>query len=213
MVLDWPALNTLVWLRLPCCDAEHPTRVEDFDGDNCVIAEPSAPHTDPVDPARVTNGFFLGWVNGRGALEAPVDLVAVNHEPVPTWTVKAVGPEIETQRRRFVRLHIDLIVKLYILEGGAPTHAQLLDISEGGLRCRVDRWFIDPGEKCFPVEVTLDEQDYYLQGQIMWRSSADETSHREFGIQFKDLEPATADKIRSQIFAAQLAERRKMMDR
>ena len=82
-------------------------------------------------------------------LEVPVDLIANNDAGVPTWTLRAVGPGIETQRRSYIRMEIERDVQLYILEGGAPTDARLLDISEGGFRCKVDNWLLDPGRENF----------------------------------------------------------------
>ena len=211
MPLDWPALNSLAWLRLPCCGAEHPTRVEDFDGDSCVVAEPVAPHQKPVDPGSVSEGFFLGWVIDGGAFEVPVALLKSETEPVPTWTLVAQGPGTNTQRRNFVRLAMEQPIQLFILEGGMASNATLLDISEGGLRCRIDQWVTDPGSRVIQIRVGLDTRDFYLRGQVVWWGKQDSSNMREIGIRFVDVEDSVADSIRSYIFAAQLAERRKRM--
>src|SRR5690348_9265694 len=110
VVLDWPTLNQLVWLKLPCCAAEHPSRVEDFVDDYCVVAAPSIPHTRLVDPARAKDGAVIGWVTSKGPIEVPVDVVDSTAIPIPLWTLRATGPSKETQRRNFVRLDMDTSV-------------------------------------------------------------------------------------------------------
>ncbi len=44
--IEWPAINELLWIRLPCCEtAIHPSRVEGTDGDSLIVAHPSLkPH-------------------------------------------------------------------------------------------------------------------------------------------------------------------------
>lgn len=212
MAADWPALNALAWLRLPCCGAEHPTRVEDFVGNDCVIGSPIAPHTQPVRPMRPKEGFFLGWVaDGKGAVELPVVLVEHTLEPRLTWTVRGIGDPVETQRRNFVRLAYETEILLYLIEHGAPTKAMTLDVSEGGLRCEVDSWAIDPGGRIFTVEVPFDGKMLFLKAQVAWWGNLGVNDRRTVGLRFIDVEPKTADAVRGYIFAAQLAERRRRM--
>jgi hypothetical protein len=210
MVTDWPAINALAWLRLPCCGAEHPTRVEDMVGDNCVVAAPMAPHSEPVRPPRDGDGFFIGWVGSHsGALEAPVTLVEHALEPIATWTLRSIGNTAETQRRNYVRLRYDAEVSLFLFEGGAALKAHTLDISEGGIRVQLDKWALDPGGRIFPVELPFHDKTYALRAQVAWWGNLDENGVRIAGLRFHDIDATQADEIRKHIFAAQLEERRR----
>lgn len=212
IVADWPTVNTRAWVRLPCCGAEHPTRVEDFVEDDCVIGAPMAPHPAPVLPSEVEGGFFLGWVFERGALEVPVELVEHALEPIPIWQVRAIGQPIETQRRNYVRFEVALDARLHLLEGGATTDVKTMDVSEGGLRARVDRWAIDPGPRAFDVELDIEGETLELRAQTAWWGPLDEQGeHRVVGVKFIDVAPTTADEIRGWIFKAQIAERRRRL--
>src|SRR4051812_12538773 len=118
---DWPELNRLAWLRLPCCEEGHPTRVEDYAGEDLVVSAPVAPHTTPVEPILGDSAFSVGWPVGQGAVEQPVKLVAVSEDRVPVWHLRRVGDPVETQRRNYVRMEYDTEAKLYFIEGGVPT--------------------------------------------------------------------------------------------
>lgn len=210
---EWPAFNTRAWLRLECCGAEHPTRVEDFEKDDCMIAAPVAPHQRPVDPPAPKKGFFLGWVHKElGAVEMPVSLVKNAEEPLPTWTLKSIGSVATTQRRQYVRLQYTTEVRLFLLEGsGAPSKAETLDVSEGGLRCTVDEWAIDPGPRAFRAEFSFGGKNFFATCQMAWWGKLDEKDRRTIGVEFVNMDQPTADSIRSYIFNVQLEERRKKM--
>ena len=210
MVTEWPALNALAWLRLPCCGAEHPTRVEDMVDDLCVISAPVAPHQNPVRPPRDNDGFFIGWVGTQqGALEAPVVLVESKLEPLATWTLRSIGETSPTQRRNYVRLNYSTELSLYLIERGAPVKARTLDISEGGVRVEIDKWAIDPGGRIFTLELAFEGKSFFLKAQVAWWGNLDENDIRVAGLRFHEIEQATADQIRKHIFAAQLEERRR----
>jgi hypothetical protein len=207
---DWPELNGLAWLRLPCCGAEHPTRVEDMIGELCVVAAPVAPHQNPVTPPSGDQGFFIGWVGNRqSAVEAPVVLTEHAAEPIATWTLRSVGDPVETQRRNYVRLPYSTEVSLYLIDRGAPVKAQTLDISEGGIRVQLDKWANDPGGRLFMVEMPFEGHTFSLRAQIAWWGNLNDNDVRVAGLRFHEIEEVTANNIRKHIFAAQLEERRR----
>lgn len=204
----WPPLNKKAWLRLPCCNEEHPTRVEDIVGNDIVVAAPQAPHLEPVPSSVTGKEFFLGWTMGRGALEVPVGLVSEDDSRVPLWRVTAVGEPIETQRRRYVRVEVTCDTTLYLVENGAPIHTLSQTLSEGGLSCTVDRWAIDPGTRSFGVQVQLGPDAISLRGTIAWWGNLDGDSLRSVGVEFHDTPRHIADAIRSWVFSRQLEQRR-----
>ncbi len=206
---DWPKYNTKAWLRLPCCNAEHPTRIEDLTAkDDCVIAAPQSPHTSPISAKQVKKGFFIGWVRGQEAVEAPVSLIAAADEPIPTWTIKLKGKLSSTTRRRYVRVDFATDVTMYLLERGAPTRVQTRDLSEGGFSCEVDEWANDPQSKVFHVELLLEGITHTIRSQIAWWGRLNEDDKRSVGVQFIDVQSNTADQVRSFVFSEQLRQRR-----
>lgn len=213
MDADWPSLNARAWLRLRCCGAEHPTRVEGFTETGCIVATPSLPHHADVEPETAKDGFFLGWVSIHRALEVPVQLSDHTTDPIPLWTVEAAGEVQETQRRAYVRLTMELDIELELIENGALTHARSVDLSEGGLKCLVDEWAPDPRERVFNVTLRLDGTTYTIPAQTAWWGNLDRTrpgkTIRGIGVRFEHNSQAVADSIRSFIFAKQLEQRRR----
>jgi hypothetical protein len=208
MDADWPSLNSRAWMRLRCCGAEHPTRVEGFTEKGCILAAPSLPHRLDVDPAEAADGFFIGWVQVHRALEVPVKLVEHANDPLPVWTVEATGEVQETQRRNYVRLVMDIDIEMELIPGGAPTRARTVDLSEGGLKCLVDEWAPDPRERLFNVTVSVDGKKFVIPAQVAWWGNLD-GNLRGVGVRFEHNDQAVADSIRSYIFAKQLEQRRK----
>lgn len=206
--VDWPSLNSRAWMRLSCCGAEHPTRVEGFTEDGCILAAPSLPHTHDVDPKVAEAGLFLGWVAIHRALEVPASLTEVVTEPVPTWTLKAAGKVEETQRRNYVRLTMDIDIEMELIEGSALTRARTVDLSEGGVKCLVDEWAPDPGGRVFNTHIVVNGERYVIPSQVAWWGNMD-GKLRGVGVRFEHNNQAVADAIRSYIFAKQLEQRRK----
>lgn len=208
-VSDWPTLNALAWLRLPCCGAEHPTRVEDVGDDELVVGAPAAPHGDFVKPFRHNEGFILGWVMGRGAMEVPVALVTHEKEPIPTWTLRAIGDLTETQRRNFVRVPIAIETAITFRSGAPAEQCLTDDLSEGGMRLHVSKWVVDPKGSQFDVRLQLGDRVMNLAGRVAWWGNLNEEDRRSVGIRFVDIEPKESDTIRAFVFAAEIERRRK----
>lgn len=206
-----PPLNARAWLRLPCCGAEHPTRVEDLtDGDVISVGTPIAPHSNEVDVEIANKGCFLGWVTSSTAMECAVEVTGTTTEPVPMWSLHPIEAPTPTQRRSYVRFSINLPIELHLLQSGAATHATTLDISEGGVRCTVDKWAADPSTRAFRLSFELDGTEHELTGQVAWWGPLDAMERREVGIRFIDPPQPSSDAIRKWVFAAQLEERRRL---
>jgi len=208
MDADWPSLNSRAWLRLACCGAEHPTRIEGFTETGCILATPSLPHTEDVDPRVAAQGVFLGWVSIHHALEVPAELVEHVTTPVPMWTIKATGKVEETQRRNYVRVMMDLDIEMELIPGGGATRARTIDLSEGGFKCLVDQWAPDPGGRIFNTHLTVGDANYVIPSQVAWWGNMD-NNLRGVGVRFEHNDQHVADSLRSFIFAKQLEQRRR----
>ncbi len=209
LISEWPTLNSRAWLRLPCCNAEHPTRVEDFDGDNLVIAAPQAPHPRPVSPLPPDDGFFLVWTVGHTALEAPVVLQKHSGGARPIWVLRQIGEPTETQRRNFVRLNMTIQVQVDLMDRGNWITPETRDLSEGGLRCMLSQGTQDPGPYVFPMKIPLDDDLLDIAAQVAWwGKDVDRFGMRLVGLRFINPPMSVSDRIRSYLFAKQLARRR-----
>ncbi len=207
--MQWPSLNTLAWLHLPCCADEHPTRIEDSNDDVITVAAPMLPHDALVHPFAGDDVFILGWTAERGSVETPVSLVEHTLEPVPLWALKPVGEPVETQRRNFVRLPVNIAVRVHFNENSPATEVFTTDLSEGGLRCEVDKWVLDPHERTFLVEVPIEDDTLYLNGTVAWWGTMNADGLRTVGIRFANVEEKVGDRIRRFVFAKQTEQRRR----
>ena len=207
--VGWPELNTLGWIRLAQFSEDLNTRIEDFDERRVAIAVPFGPNGEPLPSPNAGTEFFVSWNLDRALLEVPVSLVEIKQSnQVPTWVCEAVGQPTEIQRRNYVRVAADFNVTLDLYEVSAPIVASTLDLSEGGLRLSVDRWAMDPGLRCFDVELPLPEGALEVKCQVVWWGNLDADGQRTVGLRFVDIEPKTADTVRRQVFAMQLEQRR-----
>lgn len=202
---SWPITNELAWLQIGCCTSAHPTRIEDYDGDYCVIGGPIPLHHGPVSPPDDT--FILGWANGRGNFEQPVRLVKAEERPLLLWTVAADGEGQIVQRRMYYRVETDIPVQLKLMSTGTPIKGEARDISEGGLRCVVDEFTLNPGSRTFEVSFNLNNERYTLLAHAVRWGEADE-KQRQVGIQFIDAPRATLDAIRAYVFQMQIRNRK-----
>lgn len=206
----WPKVSTIGWVRLKDYGGELVTRVEDFKGDAVVIGVPFGNDGETIVPPGLGHEFFVGWANDRAAIEVPVSLSGVAHQPIPVWECSPIGPPIETQRRRFVRIPHSMEVQVHLFEGEAMK-ALTLDLSEGGTLLSIDKWATDPGLRHFGVTLPLATGELSVNGQVVrWGNLKDE--RREVGIRFVDLDMKTADTIRRNVFALQLEQRRMRID-
>jgi|GEM_PF-2464438 len=198
---DWPEINDLVWIRLPCCDsAVHPSRVEDLKGANLVLAEPSKPHLEPVAPPERL--FMIGWQVGTATKQARVRLVANATGAVPTWTVEAVAAPESVQRRRYVRAALDREIALHL--PAVTHHGKLLDISEGGLRASIPR--IREPRGLFQVSFEVAGEPLMLDVTVAWWGEAGGDTI-QVGLEFTGHD-AFAEKLRAYAYDLQLEGRR-----
>jgi hypothetical protein len=202
--IDWPGLNDLVWVRLPCCEsAIHPSRVEDHSGDSLVIAAPWKPHEALVPPPSEPRPFLVGWKSGTSTKQLRASFVADASQPVPTWTISAAS-EIETvQRRRFVRGLWDAPVTVHLpmadIEGAAA------DVSEGGLRVVIPETN-EPRHSYFHASFVVEGVPLKLDVEVAWWSLPKD-GFNQIGLEFVGLDMAMRDRLRKLAFSLQMAER------
>lgn len=169
MTLQLPDVNTLVRVDVVGDGAGHPSRVEDRDGQRLLLAAPRY----GGDLAAPQPGDLLAirWTNLRGVCVAPAEFVAGQRRPMPLWEVQAVGTVEIEQRRRYARAPASdpvAIVRRPPAEVAltAVVGGQLVDIGEGGMRCRLAGAAPEPGED-LQVRLDLDGEQVEVTGQVL----------------------------------------------
>lgn len=78
---------------------------------------------------------LLEWTIPQSAVSCRVLVLATSDDTPSRWQVRAEGPPIEVQRRRWLRVHQDRQVVLTV--DGRRIPGRLLDRSEHGMRCAI----------------------------------------------------------------------------
>lgn len=134
---DLPRINGLLDLTLPS-GATYRSRVEDCEGSLLTIATPTG--TGDVEIPDERDVIELAWIASRGRYVMPTRLLDLTHEPPPRWYLLSSGDPVLKSRRRYVRGGGGEPVTIYT-EERAPAMSfsgRVIDLSEGGTRCRLD---------------------------------------------------------------------------
>jgi PilZ domain len=149
----------------------------------------------------------LRWVGRRGRCAAPCLVRTVDPVLFATWTVEAVGTVEIEQRRRFARSAADGRVHIGPDEPdvGLVLVGELLDIGEGGLRCRVTTGGVDPQQPVF-LRLLLDDRLVTLRGTVLRLLEPGPAGDVDVVVTFES-DAVQAQAIRRYVLARQLAER------
>jgi hypothetical protein len=108
------------------------------------------------------------------------------------------------QRRAHVRARYAAQVSLVDL-AGLRWHGATIDVSESGLRCRVERRArLAQGDRLM-ASLRLGSEQFDVASEVQWITAGDER-HHEIGVRFMDPGPQ-ADAIRAWVFAFQIRSR------
>jgi hypothetical protein len=167
-------INTLIEIDIPD-GPQLPSRVEDSDGSILTLAGPPSllEPPEPGDPIR------LLWSAGlRGRYVAPVELVEIVKGTLPLWRVKLAGETSIEQRRRFARVPVPVPepVQLRGKPADKDIQGRIIDISEGGLRCRLDEDALEEGVlvddalgegQAVSISTRLDDHALSARGRVL----------------------------------------------
>jgi c-di-GMP-binding flagellar brake protein YcgR len=126
--------------------------------------------------------------------------------------VPGVAGRATTQRRAHYRADDDQPV-LVLLGSDATVVVRLTDLSESGVRLRVDaeRALLLPLDQEVDLVVSLPDSNEQLRGRVVHRDPPGAQDSVVVGLAFVDQDRASADRIRRHVFAVQrelLARRR-----
>ena len=202
--MDWPELNSLAFVDIIDEPVMLESRVEALGGGGITLAAPTGAFGVPVLPAPGET-VLIAWNTLRGYFERKGVVEHSLRTPQPQMTVRPLGEVRRLQRRAHVRVPQLTIVDLVV--PGGTLRASLLDVSESGLRCVVNR--PSPLGMDTLVSVTLD----LLDGEtvdvecIAARMYAIDDDHVEVGLSFINLDERTGNRIRKHVFAQQVRDR------
>ena len=194
-----PDLRQRVHLRLGRWAVSLPAIVEDVTEQSLLLGAPLdlAEGQEPAAGERL----LLMWEDQAGPHTLPCSFDAVVPRELPQWRVHPDGLARGDQRRRHVRATTDGTAT--IVRDQQLHTATLLDVSEGGLRCRFEDVDAIAGVgdlvSCV-LKVGLRELD--LRGRVV-QVHLELGKPRILAISFVDLSQQQADELRRHVFAEQ----------
>lgn len=200
----WPDINALAFVELVDDPTMLQSRVESVEGTAITLAAPVGAYGIPVVPSAGET-VLIAWNTVRGHFERNGVVEHSVRIPHARLTVRPLGSARKTQRRAHVRVPQLSVVELVV--GPVRLRATLLDVSESGLRCVVDR--PSPLGMDTAAGVTLELLDGSVLDLVCCpaRMYAIDDEHLEVGLTFVDVDQRTANTIRRHVFAQQVRDR------
>lgn len=176
------------------------TRVEDHDASALAVAAPTGPDW---QEAAQEETYELQWPSPRGLCTVRTVLRGTTQGQVPLWWVEPIEEPQLHQRRSFVRAPASQVpgTLTWPARQREVTAGQVMDLSEGGTRVRLDTWLeVGEGEA---VEVTIDTEDTSLDlaGHVL--RAVDVRGTTEVVVCFGEIPDALATRMRQLLFAWQ----------
>lgn len=175
-----------------------------------VVSPPTDADGHLVD-AAVGQELTVSWAANGGVTRVPaavVDTAAAVEPGVDlggVWLLQVTGPPSVAQRREFFRGRAD--GDLSLTAGAGEVSARILDLSEGGLRCRIKGPSPAPQGETLTVVLRLEGSDIVTDAEVV-RATPSLDGRTELALRFIDLAERAGDVIRRHLFQLQLRERR-----
>jgi len=139
-------------------------------------------------------------VDGNTKLRSAFELGAhfVLYKPISSERAKAsfraVRAMMKRERRRNIRVAIEIPVTLTIKDSGSPQRAVTSDLSEGGIAMQSSQRPKKMGP--MSIQFTLPGTSHVVKcmGEVAWENAA-----RQIGIRFVDMSPETRDRLKAWI--------------
>jgi c-di-GMP-binding flagellar brake protein YcgR len=200
----WPEVNSLAFVDVVDEAVMLQSRVESVEGTAVTLAAPTGAYGMPVLPTAGET-VLIAWNTMRGYFERKGIVESSERTPQPRMTVRPLGDVRKLQRRAHVR--VPQLAPVDLTFEGKRLRASLLDVSESGVRCVIDR--PSPLGMDSEVEVRLqllDESEVSLVA-VPARMYAIDDEHLEVGLTFVDIDDRTASRIRRHVFSQQVRDR------
>lgn len=190
-------------------ESNYRSRLESVEGDMLSVAAPL--ETDGSEAPRPGETVEIFWAQPRARVILPCRLVEISDTAPYRWTLQPIGTPQPSNRREFVRGGGGPAVQLGAEPEEALGHGRLLDISEGGLRCRLlEKPAIKVGDP-MSASLRLDTGDVEVTGTVHTVREASGEPGYEIILLFR-ADETTAQLIRQHVFTWEIAERRREAD-
>lgn len=193
-----PALNALVGLELPGHAEPVASRVEDVQGDALWLARPSDAGAEPPRAA-----LTVRWTSDEGLWRLPVAYQGLVEQPVPQWHVTATAEPERSQRRDGFRVPVMGSVTLHL--GQVAWSARTVDLSEGGLRCRLPLDAPVRPDREVLVSLDLVERGLTLPGEVV--RYHEHEGALDVGLRLDPPSEQVAEQLRRFLLAEQIRQR------
>lgn len=197
-----PTINSLIDVVVHDGEAFH-SRVEDVTGKRLTVGAPFGIHADEIP--KIGGPLEVAWLAGDRRLMVEAKLTRLTREPAH-WELEAISaPRLET-RRHFVRGGGGERV---VLARGDDSYAGwAIDVSEGGVRCRMPVDTLRRDERV-EVRLTLDTELLTLLGLVKFVRPHEETSGYDVVVIYQTSE-AVGRLIRGYIMRREMEQRRRL---
>jgi len=207
-VAELPRLGTAMYL-MHSEETNYRSRLEAVDGGMLSVSAPL--ETDGAEVPRPGQTVEIFWAQPRARVILPCRLVEITDAAPYRWMLEPIGVPQPSNRREYVRGGGGPAVQLGAEPEEALLYGRLLDISEGGLRCRLpEQPAIKEGDP-MSASLRLDTGDVEVTGAVHTVREATGESGYEIILIFR-ADEMTAQLIRQHVFTWEIAERRREAD-
>ena len=206
---DLPEVNSLIYITVKD-GTNFRSRVEDMDGPLMTVGAPiGAGDLDIPDDGSELEVF---WTGIRARYVMPVRMIGRTKTRPARWHLLSIGEPVRQTRRSYVRGggggSVDILAVASQPSVG-PTEAGIIDISEAGLRCRVDKQELVRGE-LLVVRLELPTRTMEIQGTVVSTREGEGGPNSDVVVTYRLKEP-DAQAIRRYVFQWEVAERRRQL--
>lgn len=194
-----PELRQRVHVRLGRWAVSLPAVVEDVTPQEVVIGAPLDLDEEQLPTAG--ERLLVLWEDVTGPHTLPCSFASVVPRELPQWRLLPDGVAKGNQRRRHVRASTE--GKATVVRDQQVLPAALLDVSEGGLRCRLaDADAVAGVGDLISCSFTAAGRDLDLRGKVV-QVHLELGKPRVLAVSFVDVTSQQADELRRHVFAEQ----------
>jgi len=202
--VEIPPLNHPVVIRT-ADGREHSSRSEGVEDGALVLATPFGLTADPE--AWLGTEVVACWTAASGLCELTVTIAGSGLSgPVRVWHTRPSTPSTRTRhynRRAHVRVPVQGLVT--VEHDGSSHRGTMLDASEAGLRCKLERSKI-PDEAEVTASFVVGDRPFELPGMVYRILEKDRGAELAIAL---DADPRDADELRRAVFAEQIKQRQR----
>jgi PilZ domain len=183
------------------------TRVEGGEGGLLAVGEPLGPGWGSEPP--IGTPYTMQWPSPRGLVTQDVVLTRAQRADINLWWLELASEPQLHQRRSYVRASVPLAETsttfhiTWLADSRPPRPGRLLDISEGGMRGRLDDWAPLQEGQAVRISVDLEGVDLEVRGNVLRATETRDTV--EVVVVFEELPESVAAPLRRVVFDWQRA--------